>query len=62
MIKVTKLNGDGFYINPLLIERIEERPDTIVTMNSQVQFLIKEKALDVIDLIRSSCLSDLNVK
>jgi len=54
MIKVTKLNGDPFYLNPFLIEKMEERPDTIITMNSQVQYLIKEKAEEVIGLIKSS--------
>ncbi len=47
MIKLTKLNGDEFYLNPHLIERIEEKPDTVVTMDSQTQYIVKEK-IDVI--------------
>ena len=43
MIKLTKLNGDIFYVNPHQIERIEERPDTVITMDSQNQYIVKEK-------------------
>jgi len=43
MIKLTKLNNSIFYINPHQIERIDERPDTVVTMLSQNQYIVKEK-------------------
>ena len=43
MIKLTKLNGDIFYVNPHQIERIEERPDTVITMDSQNQYIVIEK-------------------
>jgi len=43
MIKLTKLNDDVFYLNPHLIERMEEKPDTVITMDSQLQFIVKEK-------------------
>ena len=48
MIQLTKLNGDIFFINPHLIERIEARPDTTITMDSQVQYIAKDKIEDVI--------------
>lgn len=51
MIKLTKLNGDEFYINPHLIERMEEKPDTVITMDSQLQFIVKEKVDAIIDKI-----------
>lgn len=51
MIKLTKFNGETFYINPHQIERIEQRPDTVITMLSQVQYLVKEKIDDINQLI-----------
>lgn len=51
MIKLTKLNGDVFFINPHLIEKIEERPDTVITMDSQIQYIAKENAAQIFDKI-----------
>ena len=48
MIKLTKLNNQVFYLNPHLIERIEERPDTIITMDSQIQYLVKESIEEIL--------------
>ena len=48
MIKLTKLNDQVFFLNPHLIERIEERPDTIITMDSQIQYLVKESIEDIL--------------
>ena len=41
MIKVTRLNGEEFYLNPHLIERIESKADTIITMHSQIQYIVQ---------------------
>ena len=43
MIKLTKYSGEEIYINPHLIEKIEEKADTLIVMNSQVQYIVKEK-------------------
>ncbi len=51
MIKLTKLNDDVFYLNPHLIERMEEKPDTVITMDSQLQFIVKEKIEAIIKKI-----------
>ena len=47
MIKLTKLNNDEFYLNPHLIERIDEKADTVITMDSQTQYIVKEKFVDI---------------
>ena len=47
MIKLTKLNNDEFYLNPHLIERIDEKADTVITMDSQTQYIVKEKFMDI---------------
>jgi flagellar protein FlbD len=45
------MNGQEFFINPHLIERIEERPDTVITMDSQIQYIVKEKINEILKLI-----------
>lgn len=44
MIKVTKLNGELFYVNPLEMEFIEETPDTVISLKSGKKILVAEKA------------------
>ena len=48
MIKLTKLNNDEFYLNPHLIERIDEKADTVITMDSQTQYIVKEKFAEIL--------------
>ena len=51
MIKVTRLNGTEYYINPHQIESIEFRPDTTLLMLSGKYVIIKEKIEEVLDRI-----------
>ena len=51
MIKLTKINDAEFYLNPHLIERIEEKADTIITMDSQSQYIVKEKYEEILKKI-----------
>ena len=51
MIKVTRLNGKEYYINPHQIESIEIRPDTTLMMLSGNSVVVKEKVDEVIDRI-----------
>lgn len=44
MIKVTKLNGELFYVNPFEMEFIEETPDTVISLKSGKKVLVAEKA------------------
>lgn len=48
MIRVTKLNGEVFYISPYEIEFIEETPDTVISLKSGKKVLVSEKAEEVI--------------
>lgn len=61
MIKLTRFNGKDFYLNPELIQYIEETPDTVITLINHDKVVVKEKADDVVKkvidysrLIRSS--------
>jgi flagellar protein FlbD len=51
MIKVTRLNGKEYYINPHQIESIEIRPDTTLLMLSGKYVVVLEKVEEVIDRI-----------
>jgi len=49
VIKVTRLNGEGFYVNSDLIEFIEETPDTVLSLTTSKKIVVKE---DVAEIIR----------
>jgi flagellar protein FlbD len=51
MIKVTRLDGKEYFINPHQIESIEVRPDTTLLMLSGKYVVIREKAPEVIERI-----------
>jgi flagellar protein FlbD len=52
MISVTRLNGTRFHINALLIETVEETPDTLITLTTGKKFMVTENSSDVIRSIR----------
>lgn len=51
MVKVTRLDGMEYYINPHQIETIESKPDTTLSMLSGKIVVIREKPEIVIDRI-----------
>ena len=51
MIKVTRLNGIEYYINPHQIESIEIRPDTTLLMLSGKHVVVKEDVEEVLNRI-----------
>ena len=53
MILVTRLNkASQFYVNEDMIEFIEERPDTIVTLNTGKKITVSESAVEIVEKIR----------
>ncbi|MFC4307416.1 flagellar FlbD family protein [Cohnella boryungensis] len=52
MIQVTRLNGTKFHLNALLVETVEETPDTIITLTTGKKFIVIENSSDVIRAIR----------
>lgn len=44
MIKVTSLKGEKFYLNAELIEKIQEIPDTMITLISGKKLRVSEDA------------------
>jgi flagellar protein FlbD len=52
MIILTRLNGPAFALNPDLIERAEETPDTVVTLVDGKHYLVRESLKDLIEIVR----------
>jgi flagellar protein FlbD len=52
MILVTRLNGSQFHVNALLIETVEQTPDTLITLTTGKKFIVTENSSDVIRSIR----------
>jgi flagellar protein FlbD len=49
MIKVTRLNGREFYINPHQIEIIEATPDTVIRLLTGQKYVVKETVEEVVE-------------
>ncbi|SNR42273.1 flagellar FlbD family protein [Blastococcus mobilis] len=52
MIRVTRLNGEQFALNPDLIERIEAHPDTVAFLLDGTKYVVKETVDEVLEEIR----------
>ena len=51
MIVVTRLNDSRFAVNPDLVERIHETPDTTLIMVDGAKYIVQESMAEVIDMI-----------
>jgi len=49
MIKLTRLDGSELFLNPDLIELIEETPDTHITLTNGNKYLFLEPAQVIIE-------------
>ncbi len=47
MIELTKMNDEKFFINPNLIEIIENMPDTLITTMSGKKYYVLESVQEV---------------
>jgi flagellar protein FlbD len=52
VIRVTRLNGERFALNPDLIERVEAHPDTVAFLVDGTKYVVKESVDEVLDEIR----------
>lgn len=52
MIAVTRLNGSPMWLNALLIETVEETPDTYVTLVTGKRFIVLEKSAEIMMLVK----------
>ena len=53
MIPVTKLDGSTYWINPHMIESMEQNPDLTVTFFSGKKIVVRDTPQEVIDRIVS---------
>ena len=51
MIRVSRLNGEIFYLNNSLIETIHANPDTVIHLNNDTRYIVKESPDEIISLI-----------
>jgi flagellar protein FlbD len=51
MIELTRLNTKTIFINPDLIQSIEETPDTLISLSNGDHYLVREKAAELIEKI-----------
>ncbi|AUJ30659.1 MAG: flagellar FlbD family protein [Liquorilactobacillus hordei] len=51
MIELIGLNGKSFFLNADLIFKIEETPDTIITLIDDRNLIVKNSAVEVKELI-----------
>jgi flagellar protein FlbD len=51
MIQVTRLNGEKFYVNPDLMEFIEETPDTVISMTTGRKIIVQESFPQILEHI-----------
>jgi flagellar protein FlbD len=52
VIRVTRLNGEQFALNPDLIERVEAHPDTVAFLLDGTKYVVKETVDEVLEEIR----------
>ena len=52
MIRVTRLNGERFALNPDLVERVEGHPDTVVFLVDGTKYIVAEDVEEVLVEIR----------
>ena len=51
MIKLSKLNKEVYFINPSLIEFMEETPDTVISMTNGKKVIVSDSAEEIIEKI-----------
>lgn len=42
VIRLTRLNGTEFYLNPELIQSVEKTPDTVITLINDKKLVVRE--------------------
>lgn len=52
MIKLERLNGEEFVLNAELIETVEARPDTIITMTTGEKYIARNSPDEIIAKVR----------
>ncbi|MFC5381511.1 flagellar FlbD family protein [Aquipuribacter nitratireducens] len=51
MIRLTRLNGTEFSLNPDLIHRAEETPDTVLTLIDGSRYVVTQSLSEIVDSV-----------
>jgi len=51
MIQVTRLNKSELWVNADLIQFIEETPDTVLTLTTDVKIIVTESATEIVQAV-----------
>lgn len=51
MVPLTRLTGMPFALNPDLIERVDETPDTVITLVDGTKYLVRESLVEVVEAV-----------
>ncbi|GAA0435304.1 MAG: flagellar FlbD family protein [Bacillota bacterium] len=51
MISLTRLNGEPFTLNAILIEQVQEFPDTTITLTNGKKLVVKNSHAEVLQLV-----------
>lgn len=52
MITLTRITGAVFALNPDLVERVDQTPDTVITLVDGTKYLVRESLREVVAAIR----------
>jgi flagellar protein FlbD len=53
MISLTRLNGERIAVNPDLLERAEETPDTVLTLTNGTKYVVHETLDELIERVQA---------
>ncbi|AWB44302.1 flagellar protein D [Paenibacillus sp. CAA11] len=51
MISVTKLNGSSLWLNALMIESVEETPDTYINLVTGKRMIVLQSAEEIVNMV-----------
>jgi len=51
LIQVSRINGKSYFLNPHLVECIEETPDTVVTLTTGKKVVVDQSADEIVEAI-----------
>lgn len=61
MIRVTALNGTSFILNCDHIEKVEEIPETVITLGNGKKYLVRENSDELVEEVinfKLKCVAD----
>lgn len=53
MIRITKFDGSSVMLNPEQIQTIESTPDTVITLTTGYQLVVKDKVDEVVNAFKN---------